>query len=165
MLARVVLPAAALVAAVAGSAAAADWGTIIPGESTQEAVRARYGAPTRTLSQKVEGYDTVQWVYDGAQAPVGLRRMIVDFGLATPGGYRPQVVRTFRIEPKHGVFSRATILSGWGSPTRLGTEGEAPVYFYQEGLVVYFDKQGQMATLMVFLPRQPPSPEPARPRP
>ena len=152
---RAVLLATAVVALLAGTAFGADWGLIVPGESTQDAVRARYGAPTRTVNQRVDGYQTVQWVYEGAQAPAGLARMTIDFGLARPSGYQPQVVRTLKLEPKPGAFPKDVIMNGWGPPARFGDEGGAPVYFYNEGLVVYFDKAGLMATLMVFLPPQP----------
>ena len=83
----------ALLVLLAAPATAADWGQIKPGASTQAAVRSRYGAPTRETPQKVEGYDTVQWLYEGPQAPVGMTRMTVDFGLLTPSGYRKDVVR------------------------------------------------------------------------
>lgn len=158
-LARAVLLATA-VALLAAPAFAADWGAIVPGETTQDAVRVRYGAPTRTLAQRVDGYQTVQWIYEGAQAPAGLVRMTIDFGLVRPGGYQPQVVRMLKLEPKPGAFSKDTVVNGWGPPARFGNEGEAPVYFYNEGLVVYFDKAGWMATLMVFLPPQPATPAP-----
>ncbi|HBH03871.1 MAG TPA: hypothetical protein DDZ42_18465 [Candidatus Rokubacteria bacterium] len=159
--------AALLVLAVlllAGPAAAEEWGTIVPGATTTEAVRARYGAPTRSAPVKIDRYDAAQWVYEGAQAPAGIRRMTVDFGLLAPGGYRPDVVRSFRLEPKPRIFDRRTVLAGWGVPTKTAREGEADVYFYQEGLLVYFDKGGFDVAAMVFTPPQPeaPSSAPAR---
>src|SRR5207245_1813425 len=86
--------------------------------TTQSQVRGRYGAPTRETTQKVEGYDAVQWVYEGAQAPAGITKMIVDFGLLTASGYRKEVVRTFRLEPKHDIFNRKLIVDGWGGGAR-----------------------------------------------
>src|SRR5262249_25756500 len=70
-----------LLALLATPAAAADWGQIRPATTTQSEVRGRYGAPTRETAQKIEGYDAVQWLYDGAQAPAGINKMIVDFGI------------------------------------------------------------------------------------
>ena len=160
--------AALLVLAVlllAGPAAAEEWGTIVPGATTTEAVRARYGAPTRSAAVKIDRYDAAQWVYEGTQAPPGIRRMTVDFGLLAPGGYRPDVVRSFRLEPKPRIFDRRTVLAGWGVPTKTAREGEADVYFYQEGLLVYFDKGGFNVAAMVFAPPQPVAPPSAPPAP
>lgn len=140
-------------------AGAADWGTIVPATSTMETVRARYGAATRTLAEKVEGYDTVQWVYEGAAAPPGVQRLTVEFGLLTPRGYRRDIVRAFRLEPKRGVFNRANVVGGWGVPARSGEHAGGEVFIYQEGLIVYFDKDGR-ATLLVFTPPQPPAAAP-----
>src|SRR5262245_35501002 len=75
-------------APLAAPASAADWGTISPGTTTMEQVRAQYGGPTRATTQKADNYDTAQWVYEEAQAPVGMIRMTVDFGLLTEGTYR-----------------------------------------------------------------------------
>jgi hypothetical protein len=46
-----------------------------------DAVRARYGAATKASTEKIDGYDATRWVYEGAQAPVGMERMVVDFAL------------------------------------------------------------------------------------
>src|SRR5206468_12776938 len=94
-----------------------------PATSTMEGVRAQYGGPTRTEGQKVEGYDTTSWIYEGAQAPAGMTRMVVDFGLLQAGGFKRDVVRSFRLEPHHGVFTRDTILTGWGRPSGYSKEG------------------------------------------
>src|SRR5215510_15314998 len=90
-----------LVALVVGARAviAADWGGVIPGESTKDTVRARHGDPTRTTNQKIDRFDTVQWVYEGDRAPTGMSRMTIDFGLAAPTGFRADVVRSFKLEP------------------------------------------------------------------
>ena len=62
-------------------APAEEWGGIEPGVTTVDAVRSRYGAPTKETHAKVEGYDTLQWVYEGAQAPGGIQRMTIEYGL------------------------------------------------------------------------------------
>lgn len=161
-------PALAIVAAALalvagpGPARAAEWGNIVPGTSTMDTVRGRYGGPTRTTTQKVDGYDTAQWVYEGAQAPAGMRRMVVDFGILLPSGYRPNVVRSFLLEPKAGVFTRNHIVNGWGEPTSVSRAGEPPPrFFYASGLLVSFDKDGWIAESMLFTPPQP-DPEPPK---
>ena len=136
-------------------AAASEWATIVPGTTTMDAVRAQHGGPTRAETQKTDNYDTTTWLYEGAQAPVGMRRMVVDFGILQAGGYRREIVRSFRIEPKPGVFHRRIVLSGWGAPDRVGKQGDAEVFYYADGLVVIFDKEGLQAQLLVFTPPQP----------
>ena len=136
-------------------AGASEWANIIPGTSTMDAVRAQHGGPTRAESQKTDNYDTTSWVYEGAQAPVGLLRMVVDFGILQAGGYRRDVVRSFRIEPKPGVFHRRIVLSGWGAPERVGKQAGGEVFYYADGLVVIFDKEGFQALSLVFTPPQP----------
>jgi hypothetical protein len=152
-----------LALALAVGAEAAEWGNIVPGSTTMDAVRAQYGGPTRTTTQKVDNYDTAGWVYKGAQAPPGLVRLVVDFGILEGGGYRREIVRSFKLEPKPGVFARPIVLSGWGKPDRVGTQGDAEVFLYGEGLVVIFDKQGWNALTLLFTPPQPL--EPAKPSP
>jgi len=142
-------------------AAAAEWGGITPRVSTPEAVRARFGAPSRESRQTLEGYETTQWVYEGAQAPAGMKRLVVDFGLLTPEGYRPTLVRSFLLEPQPRVFTKRAVLIGWGSPDREGTEGGHEVFFYTSGLVVYFDESGVDAISMLFAIPQPAPPKPA----
>ena len=149
----------------ASVAAAAEWDTIAPGVTTMDGVRARFGAPTRTDRQKTESYDTTTWTYEDAQAPTGMIRAVVDFGLLTKHGYRPDLVRTMRIEPKPGVFNRIAVVNAWGEPTGVARENDADVFFYPAGLLVYFDKAGESAVVMIFTPPQPPaSPAPPAPR-
>ncbi len=157
----------ALAASLAGpaGAVAAEWSTIVPGVSTMEAVRARFGAATKTSVQKQDGYDVAEWLYEGPAAPVGFTKFTVDFGLLTPLGYRADVVRDFMLWPKPGIFNRGTVIGGWGVPDRSGREGESEVFLYQHGLVVYFAKDGWEAQLMVFTPPQPEGAEPPRPKP
>jgi len=154
-----------LVALVLGGllelAVATEWGGITPGAGTHETVRERYGAPSRESRQTLEGYATTQWVYEGAQAPVGMKRMVVDFGLLTPQGYRPALVRTFTLEPKPGVFDKRTVLAGWGNPDRVGIENGREVFIYTNGLVVYFGPDGTDAISMLFTIPQPEPPQPA----
>ena len=147
---HIVFRALALVVVLAAPAAAADWGQITPGATTQPEVRTRYGAPTREMPLKIEGYDALQWVYEGAQAPAGIVKMIVDFGILLPAGYRKEVVRTFRLEPKHDIFNRKLVVDGWGPPSRIGKEGDVEFFLYEEGLLVYFDKDAKEATVMIF---------------
>jgi hypothetical protein len=153
-----VVAAAGLVLVLASPAAAAEWREIKPGETMMSEIRARFGTPTTATPQKVEGYDTMQWVYEGAQAPVGMVKMTIDFGLKTPAAYNKDVVRTFTLVPKHDIYNRKLILDGWGPPDRVGKQGETEFFLYASGLLVYFDKDGRLAVSMVFTPPQPLSP-------
>ena len=148
------LGALGLVLLLAAATEAADWGQIKPAVSTLAEVRARYGAPSSETPQKVEGYDTVQWTYEGAKAPAGITKMIVDFGLLTPSGYKKEVVRTFRLEPKADIFNRKLVVDGWGPPTRAGKDGDAEFFLYEQGLLVYFAPDGKEVTAMIFTPPQ-----------
>jgi hypothetical protein len=139
---------------VAGVAHGAEWGAIRPGESTQQAVRAQFGQATKVTSQKVDGYDSAQWLYEGEQAPRGIARVTIDFGILTPQGYKPEIVRVMVLHPKPGTFTRADVLAGWGEPQGIRTDGAGPAVFYQSGLVVTFDKAGWLATSMTFTPPQ-----------
>ena len=152
---RIALLALALVTGLPAAAGAADWGGISPGTSTMENVRERYGAPSRETRQKVEGYDTVQWIYEGARAPTGMKRMTVEFGLLTLGGFRAKVVRYFVLEPKPGVFDRRTIVNGWDVPDGIGEEGGRKVFVYKAGLKVTFNENENDALSMVFTIPQP----------
>lgn len=140
---------------VAGAAQAADWGAIVPAETTFDAVRARYGEPVRRSTEKVDGYDTTDWIYEGDRAPGGVRRLIVSFGLLTPQGYRPEIVRTFRLQPKPGIYNQRNVIVGWGEPSGIGREGGAPALFYAEGLIVVFEADGVQVKEMIFMPPQP----------
>ena len=153
---------------LASPTAAADWGQIIPGETTQAGVRGRYGEPVKRSTQKTEGYDTEQWVYEGARAPAGIAKMTVDFGLLSPSGFQKDIVRTFRLEPKPDIFNRRLVLDGWGVPGRIGKEGNLDFFLYKEGLLVYFDADGEHAIALIFTPPQPlppAEPTPVRPSP
>jgi hypothetical protein len=165
---RIALALALLLTGGLAPAAASEWGGMLPGVTTIAEVRARYGAPTKETPRKVEGYDTVQWLYDGPQAPTGLYRMTVEFGLLTPEGYKATVVRVFQIEPKPLIFERGIVLDGWGIPDLSGRQGEREVFIYEAGLVVTFDRDGVSATSMIFTipkPAQAPADAPAAPAP
>jgi hypothetical protein len=145
----------AVALAVSAPARAAEWGTIVPASSTMDAVRAQFGGPTRTETQKVETYDTTSWVYEGAQAPRGIRRMVVEFGILQAGGFRRDVVRIFRLEPNPGVFTRDTVFAGWGRPDGVSKADGSDSYLYDEGLIVVFEKETSSAASLVFMPPQP----------
>ena len=157
------LLALACLATLATSAWAADWGGIEAGVSTLEQVRERYGAASKESRAKVEGYDTMQWIYEGPRAPAGLIRMVVDIGLLTPAGYKPNVVRVFRLEPKPLIFGRNTVISGWGVPDGVATEGGQTTFYYKIGLLVTFDTTGENAVVMNFTVPQPDQPAPPAP--
>ncbi len=139
----------------AGLARAADWGGITPAETTLEAVRARYGEPSKAEKKKAESRDVTVWTYDGSRAPRGLVRMMVEFGVRQSGRYQPDVVRTFRIEPRPGVFERRHVVLAWGKPDRGGTQDGVPVLIYKAGLTVYFDKDLINAVSMWFTVPEP----------
>ena len=159
------------VLALSAAASAANWGDIYPGDTTLEQVRERYGAPSKETKQKVENYDTTTWIYEGPKAPVGVNRMVVDFGILKPDGFKPNVVRVFELEPKPSIFALQTVIDGWGLPAASGNQDGYPTVVYEEGLVVVFDKETLWAQTMTFtvpqpLPQAPaagaaPSPAPA----
>jgi hypothetical protein len=156
------IAAALFVFALVAPASAAEWGGIVPGVTVMDAVRAQYGGPTRTETQKTDGYDTASWTYEGVQAPTGMKRVVIDFGLVDKGQFRREVVRTFRLEPNLGAFDRRTILAGWGPPTRSARETDGEVFFYAEGLIVYFEKDDFRPRMMIFTPPQPLAEAPKR---
>jgi hypothetical protein len=152
---RALVLALVIFATAAGAAEAAEWRAIRPGESTQNAVREQFGQPTKVTTQKIEGYDSTHWVYEDKQAPNGMTRLTVDFGILTPQGYRPEIVRQMLLEPHKGIFTRRAVTDGWGEPDQADVEGEAKVLRYRSGLFVYFDKEGWIAERMYFTPPQP----------
>jgi hypothetical protein len=144
------------VLATLGSAAAEQWGGMEPGVSTMTSVRRLRGEPSRKAIQKVDGYDTAEWIYEESKAPAGIRRLIVDFGLMTPSGYQAELVRSLKLEPKPGAFDRDWIIAGWGNPAGVGQDGGVDFFFYKEGVFVYFEKDGLRVASVVFTPPQPP---------
>jgi hypothetical protein len=163
---RAVLPALALAAGLLGPAGAwaEQWGGIDPGATTIEQVRARYGAPSKETRAKTEGYDTIQWVYEAERAPIGLRRMTVDYGLLTSPGYKPTVVRVLRLEPKPKIFGRNTVVQAFGVPDGVTSQNDQDRFFYRAGLVVIFDKEGDDAVTLDFTLAQPEKPPAAAPK-
>jgi hypothetical protein len=143
----------------AGPAAASDWGGIEPGTTSVDQVRARYGEPSKESRPKVEGYDTLQWIYEAERAPAGIVRMTVDFGILAPGGYKPSVVRLLTLEPKPAIFGRNTVIQGWGIPDAVtnNKDGSATL-IWKDGLLAVFDKEGENARALVFSVPQPISP-------
>ena len=127
-------------------------------------VKSIRGTPSRTLKQKVDNYDTEEWVYEDAKAPAGIRRMTVDFGLMTKAGYRADLVRSLRLEPKPGAFDKDSVVTGWGKPSGLGKDGDVNFYFYKEGLFVYFAPDDHAVATMTFTPPQLPPPGAVLPR-
>jgi len=144
-------------------AGAEEWGGIEPGVTTIEQVRARYGAPSKETRAKVEGHDTIQWIFEAARAPGGIQRMTVDYGLLTPQGYKQTVVRVLRLEPKPKVFGKNTVAQAWGAPDATGTPNDQESFFYKSGLIVIFNKEGTDAVGLTFTPPQPDAP--GRPAP
>jgi hypothetical protein len=149
---------------VGGPGTAEEWGAIEPGLTTAEQVRARYGAPSKETRGKADGYDIMQWVYEGPQAPGGIQKMTVDYGLLTPQGFKPTVVRVLRLEPKAKVFGRNTVIQAWGVPDGITQQNELDTFFYKTGLLVNFDKEGDEAALLTFTPPQPDAPPPTAPK-
>jgi hypothetical protein len=143
------------------AAGATGWGGIDPGETTIEQVRDRYGAPSNETKQKVESYDTATWIYEGDKAPSGIKRMVVDFGILRPDGFKPELVRVFMIEPKPTIFAVQTVVDGWGLPTAAGEQDGYPTMLYEAGLVVVFDKQTLWVESMTFTVPQPLPQDPA----
>jgi len=94
----------------------------------------------------------------------GIQSLTVDYGLLTPQGYKPTVVRAFRIVPKPKIFGKNTVAQAWGPPDAIGKQNEQETFFYKSGLVVIFTKEGDDTVLMTFTPPQPDAPAPAAPR-
>jgi hypothetical protein len=155
---------AVVVLAATLPATAAEWGDIRPGITNSAQVRGLYGAPTKTSTDKVDNYDTETWTYDEPKAPAGLKRLTVEYGLMLGDKYQPDVVRAFRIEPQPGGFTRRIIYLGWGNPDRVGRDGNTDVFVYNEGMIVYFDDNGQDAKLILFTVPQPRDPADTAPR-
>jgi hypothetical protein len=82
----------------------------------------------------------------------------VEYGILQQDTYRPESVRAFRLEPHPGTFNRGVVTNGWGFPDRMGREGDSDIFLYRDGLLVYFDKSGWNARLMLFTVPQPRDP-------
>jgi hypothetical protein len=151
----VTLLAGLLALGLAGTAQASEWGGITPGVTTLEQVRERYGAPSKEAKVKLDGYDTITVTYEGSKAPAGMNRLVVEVGWLAKDGYKPNVVRVFRLEPRPLIFPLQSVMDGWGLPSFAGDSGGRPTFFYEEGLVVIFDAQGLTAESMSFSLPQP----------
>jgi hypothetical protein len=141
----------------ASLAGAAAWGGITPGETLRREVEARYGKPTRERTVAEEGRTTVEWTYAGEQAPRGITRMVVSFGLIKSGLFQPDVVRALTLHTRRGVFPMKMIAEGWGKPDAIGTDEQTgqPAFRYDaKGLLVILDKTGSWAEMMVFAPER-----------
>jgi len=160
---RALLAGLAVAGLLVGPAAAEEWGGIDPGVTTIEEVRARYGAPSKETRAKVEGHDTIQWIFEGARAPGGVQRLTVDYGLLTPQGYKQTVVRAFQLEPKPKIFGKNTVAQAWGPPDAIAMQNDQETFFYKSGLVVIFTQDGTDTVVMTFTPPQPDAP--SRPAP
>ncbi len=153
----------ALLLLAAAPAVAADWDLLVPAQTTQAQVRARFGAPARSEVVKIEGFDTDRWTYDGAQAPPGVFRLVLEYGLKDDRGYRREVLRAFRLEPKTGVFHKGILAKGWGNPDRVGNEGKTQIYVWASGLMAYFDSPDDIDPRLLLFGVPQPLPPPARP--
>ena len=173
-LARLLLLATLAVGLAPGAAWAERWAGIEPGVTTMPQVRERLGPASRETRKKVDNYDTMEWVYEGQQAPAGFFRMTVEFGMLVKDTFNPALVRLVRVDPKPFIFSRPTVLDAWGPPDGIGEQGQRLAFFYKAGLIVIFDEDQVHAAVMLFTPPQadppasgsPPAPAaPARPAP
>jgi hypothetical protein len=148
-----------LVAALLARGAAAEtWGGITPGVTTGPEVRTRYGSPSRERLLVEEGRTVPEWTYAGAQAPRGLDRMVISFGLLQPAGFRADLVRAVTLHPRPRIFSLQAILNGWGQPDGIGTEeatGRPSLHYGTRGLLVILDRAGEWAEVMLFAPAAP----------
>ncbi|MBI2459976.1 MAG: hypothetical protein HYV61_00315 [Candidatus Rokubacteria bacterium] len=132
---------------------AAEWGGVTPGQSTQDDVRGLFGPPTRERSGREEGYETREWLYEGEAAPAGLIKLEVQFGLLGPEGFKPETVRALILYPGANRFPLASLQVGWGRPSQQGTDSKTgrPTLIWDEGLVVFLDKEGRWAEEMYFV--------------
>lgn len=165
MIAHALAIALTCVALTATVCHAADWGGVVPGTSSKDDVRKLFGEPTRATNKTLDNYNVTDWLYEGPRAPGGIVRMVVEFGLLAGPGFQPDVVRTLRLEPKPGLFNRRSIISGWGLPYAAGREADTPEFYYEEGLLVLFDKAGWNVERLLFTLPQARQPQPAQPQP
>jgi hypothetical protein len=159
--ARILGVAVLLLIGLAPHARGESWGGITPGETTRQALRASYGPPTRERVLVEEGRTVAEWTYAGQQAPRGIERVVVSFGLVRPGGFDPEVVRAVTLYPKPRIFSTQAITNGWGKPDGVATEeatGRPALQWASRGLLIVLDKGGNWAEMMLFAPKPPAQP-------
>jgi hypothetical protein len=152
------LAALGLAAGVASPARAASWGGITPGETTRTELLAHYGPPTQERSVVEEGHTVPELTYAGSQAPPGLVRMVVSFGLIRSGQLDPDLVRALTIYPEARVFTAAQIAIGWGTPEAIGADEQTKrsvIRYESKGLFVVMDPTGSWAEMMLFAPVPP----------
>lgn len=150
--------AVAAVVLLAGAARAATWGGITPGTTTLAEVRALHGTPSRERTVSEGGRSAPEWTYAGEQAPLGLERMVVSFGLIRDERFLPEVVRAVALYPRPRIFTVAHVTQGWGKPDALGTEEQTrrPAMRYERlGLLVVLDPQGEWAEMLLLAPEKP----------
>jgi hypothetical protein len=141
---------------LASPAAAAEWGGLRPGVTKLPEVRERYGPPSKESRPKVEGYDTIEWVYEGTRAPTGMNRLTVEFGMLANGVYEPTLIRIFTLEPHPAIYGRMTVIQGWGVPDGKTTAADGTTTLvWRSGLFVTLDKEETRAVSMTFSPPQP----------
>ncbi len=138
------------------AASGEGWMRVEPGKSDKAAVRAVFGQPSREVAKKEEGYNTSEWLYEGARAPVGSTKLVVQFGLLKGQTFQADIVRALTYSPKPNIFPGPAILEGWGPPDKRGTDKDGQVvFFYRRGLIVTLDKQGRDTIEMLFTIEQP----------
>lgn len=138
------------------AASGEEWMGMVPGKSDKAAVRATFGPPSREVAKKEEGYDTTEWLYEGARAPAGATKLLVQFGLLRDRTFRADVVRALTYFPKPNIFPAPLILEGWGPPDKRGTDSTGrTVFFYRRGLIVTLDQEGRETLEMLFTIEQP----------
>ena len=143
-------------AMVAVPAAASDWGGHRARRHHVDPVRESAWQPSKETRPRIEGYDTLQWVYEGDRAPAGIARMTVDFGFLTAGGYKPNLVRLLTLEPKPFRFGKNTVIQGWGVPDAIADNKDGTsTLIWKDGLLVHFDKEGKDSMSMIFSGPQP----------
>ena len=163
---RLALALVLVLALMVTPAAASEWGGIEPGVTSTDQVRARFGAPSKETRPKIEGYDTLQWVYENAEAPSGLVRMTVDFGIVTAGVYKPNLVRLLTLEPRPLIFGKQTVIQGWGVPDGVHDNKDgSSTLVWKDGLLVVLDREGKDAVSMIFSVPQPLAPSAPPPAP
>jgi hypothetical protein len=147
----------------AGAAAAETWGGITPGRTMRREVEALYGRPTRERTVTEEGRTGTEWTYAGDRAPKGLDRLVVAFGLLSPRGFTPDVVRSVLLHAKPRIFTIQAITNGWGKPDAIGTDGQTgrPAFRYDaKGLLIVLDPTGSWADVLLFAPEKDPGKSP-----
>ena len=138
----------------AGTARAAGWGGITPGETTRQQVEAIYGRPTRERTVVEEARTVPEWTYTGERVPKGANRMVVSFGFFQGETFRTDIVRSVTLYANPGAFTLLALAEGWGAPVAEGTEEQTGrrILRYAGGLLAFVDKTGAWAEVLLFAP-------------